>query len=110
MGDVRGAAVTAREKARRRRVLLDADRDARDRRVEQAAAAVFLAQLDQARYEAGLAAADGAIAAGLSDLVKEGLTVEQVAELVEVPPARVRRLLKPAPAATSAGPAASVSP
>ncbi len=55
----------ARQKARDRRIALDVDREARDRRVEDAAAQVFGQLEDRAEAEAAIIAANSAIGAAL---------------------------------------------
>jgi len=132
VGKTTNDAVTARETARKRLLALNADRAARDARIEAAAAKVITtagkltaatAAADSARaeartgYEAALtridatrAAAVGkaepAVAAGLVELTAEKLSPADVAALTDLPVAEVKRLLKSAPAAT----AAAVSP
>lgn len=86
----------ARQKARDRRIALDVDREARDRRIEDAAAQVF-AQLEQrAEAEAAILAANAAIGAAPIRLTAEGLNVEAVAHLLELDVAEVGRLSRAA--------------
>lgn len=85
----------ARSKARERRLAaLDTDRAARDARIEAAAASVFLG-LDKrtAAHEAVGAVEDG-IGAALCDVLAEGVTVEQAAELCALSAAEVRKLTR----------------
>jgi len=124
----RDTSVTARETARKRLLALNADRAARDARIEAAAAKVITtagkltdaaAAADSARaeartgYEAALskidatraaavAKAEPAVAAGLVELTAEKLSPADVAALTDLPVAEVKRLLKAAPAATAA--------
>ena len=81
MGRMARSVQAARQKARERRVALDVDREARDRRVEGAAAA-----------EAVAAAANAAIGSALVRLAGEGLGVDAVVQLVDLDAAQVRRL------------------
>jgi len=134
VGKTTNDAVTARETARKRLLALNADRAARDARIEAAAAKVITtagkltaatAAADAARvetrtgYEAALTRIDGtyaaavgkaepAVAAGLVELTAEKLSPADVAALTDLPVAEVKRLLKSAPAAGSA-PAATVA-
>ncbi|GGM09540.1 hypothetical protein [Nakamurella endophytica] len=124
MGKVANAAVAARARAQERMAALHAERAARDQRIEDAAADVFaeldaktaaaarralaveaaqraIADAEQAEREA-VAAADARIGTGVAALKGEGLTVAQIAELVTLPAADVRRLLR--------GPAAPAAP
>ncbi len=120
MGKVANAAVAARARAQERMAALHVQRAARDRRIEDAAAAVF-AELDrkaaaEERRALAVAAAqraitdaeraerevvataDQRIAGWVAALKAEGLTVTQIAELVTLPATDVRRLLRdPAP-------------
>lgn len=94
----------ARARARAARQAMDERRDARDRRVEEAAAAVYDAKSVIARTDETLAATKRAhdeavaatwrqIAGSLGLLADEGLTRDQIATLCGLPPTRVRRLL-----------------
>jgi len=128
MGKTTNDAVTARETARKRLLALNADRAARDARIEAAAAKVITtagkltdatAAADAARadartgFEAALTRIDAtraaavskaepAVAAGLVELTAEKLSPADVAALTDLPVAEVKRLLKSAPAATAA--------
>ena len=89
MGRTARSVQAARQKARERRVALDVDREARDRRVEGAAAA-----------EAVAAAANAAIGSALVRLAGEGLGVDAVVQLVDLDAAQVRRLSRAVAAAS----------
>ena len=128
MGKTTNDAVTARETARKRLLALNADRAARDARIEAAAAKVITTagKLTDATtaaesagadartaYEAALAKIDAtraaavsktepAVAAGLVELTAEKLSPADVAALTDLPVADVKRLLKLTPAASSA--------
>ncbi len=92
-------------KARQRRVALDQDRAARDSRVEQAAADVYVLIEDRSAAEQAVQAANVAIGAVLRRLLEqESLTLDGVAQLCELELAEVRRLTR-----TSTPPAAAVS-
>jgi len=134
VGKTTNDAVTARETARKRLLALNADRAARDARIEAAAAKVITtagkltdatAAADAARaeartgyeaalnriaatYAAAVSKAEPAVAAGLVELTAEKLSPADVAALTDLPVAEVKRLLKSAPAASSA-PAATVA-
>ncbi len=86
----------ARQKARDRRITLDVDREARDRRVEDAAAQVFGQLEHRAEAEAAIIAANSAIGAALVRLTVEGLSVEAAAHLLDLEVAEVRRLSRAA--------------
>jgi len=134
MGKTTNDAVTARETARKRLLALNADRAARDARIEASAAKVITtagkltdatAVADSARAEArtafeaalskidatraaAVSKAEPAVAAGLVELIAEKPSPADVAALTDVPVAEVKRLLKSAPAASSA-PAATAA-
>lgn len=92
-------------KARQRRVALDQDRAARDSRVEQAAADVYVLIEDRSAAEQAVQAANVAIGAVLRRLLEqESLTLDGVAQLCELELTEVRRLAR-----TSAAPPAAVS-
>ncbi len=109
MGRKSNAAIEARKLARERRVKMDSARDARDRRVEDAAAAVFVTKLDRAEALAAVDAADRAMAGSVrGPLADEGLTHSQVAELLDLDAAEVRRLAKLEDQPSPAGAAGAV--
>lgn len=95
MGRKTNSAVEARKLARERRMKLDVDRAERDERIEAAAAAVFVAQQDQAAALDAAASAESAIAASVRLLLDaEGLTQTQTGQLLDLDVAEVRRLAK----------------
>jgi len=127
LGKTTNEAVTARDTARKRLLALNADRAARDARIEAAAAKVIttagkltdataaaesaradartayeaaLSKID-ATYAAAVGKAEPAVAAGLVELTAEKLSPADVAALTDLPSAEVKRLLKSAPAATA---------
>lgn len=85
------ASVGARKRARDARIRVDADRVARDGRVEDAAADFFTASEELTRTVARLELAMGR---ALAKLAGEGETVERIAAMCEVSAADVRRLSK----------------
>lgn len=86
----------ARQKARDRRIAMDVDREARDRRIEDAAAQVFTRLEQRAEAEAAIAAANAAIGTAVVKLAAEGLNAEAVAQLLELEVVEVRRLCRAA--------------
>lgn len=109
------AAVEARKLARERRMKLDADRAVRDERIESAAAAVFVAQMERASALDAAAAAELKMAGSVRSLLDgEGLTQAQTAELLDLDAAEIRRLTKltgdTARDDAPAGPAATSAP
>lgn len=124
MGKTTNGAVSRRqsaaEKAREARIKLHRDRDARDARVEAAAAEVFTAQDEIAAADDTLAAAraataaavaaaeaehekatrsgEAAVSAALRKLTAEKLSGAEIVELTSLPAADVRRLTRTAPA------------
>ena len=112
-----GKRISAAEKARDARIKLYRDRDARDARVEAAAAEVFTAQdglsvadealaavkaaaavtiaAAEADHQAAVQAGEAAVSAALRKLTAEKLTASEIAELTSLAPTDVRRLTKP---------------
>ena len=85
----------ALRKAREKRLALDADRDARDRRIEDATADVLVLMDERVKAEAELARVSEQIGAGLRRLLDEGVRVDGAAHLASLDTAEVRRLTKP---------------
>jgi DNA-directed RNA polymerase specialized sigma24 family protein len=81
-------------KARERRVELHRDRAARDRRIETAAAEVFVRQAARAEAEQAIADADAKLGAALRLLLDDGVAVEGVAQLCDLTTSEVRRLTR----------------
>lgn len=81
-------------RARERRVALDAERDARDRRIEGAAAEVFMLLGDRTEAEGDVAAANAAIGQALRRVLDEGIGAAAAGRLVDLDVAEVRRLTK----------------
>ena len=87
-------AQAARAKARERRIALDKDRAARDACIEATAAAVFTAIAARQTAQQDVRVAEKSIADSLQQLLAVGLSAEQAAELCELTPADVRRLVR----------------
>ena len=101
----------ALNKARERRVALDRNRAARDNRVEQAAAKVFVLIEQHHAAEAAMQEASTGVGKALRELLEEGITVDGVAELCELEVAEVRRLVRtPTPAAAQAASVTQLRP
>ena len=82
----------ARLKARQRRVALDVDREARDRRVQETAADVFGLIDERAVADQAVSRANIAIGDALRRLIGEDLTAASVAKLVDLDVTEVRKL------------------
>ena len=100
-----GQKQAALSRARQRRVALDRDRAARDNRVEQAAARVFLLLEQHAAAERAMKEAKTEVGQTLRELLEEGIALDGVAQLCELEVAEVRRLTRTATShpATAAG-------
>lgn len=94
--NVRQAALA---KARHRRIALDADRDARDRRLEDAVAQVIVQLEHRAEIEQRLADTNITIGHALHQVLAEDVGLQGVAQLVDLDPAEVRRLTRGRPCA-----------
>jgi len=110
MGKTATRTQAALAKARQRRVELDADRDARDRRVEEAAAEAMLLVAERAQVEGRLASLNTSLGAALRRLLDDGITAEGVARLVDINGAEVRRLTRPSVASPSTAKGESAHP
>jgi len=94
----------AMAKARERRSVLDQDRVARDRRVEEATAQVLLQLEERAAAEQAVQVANTEIGAVLRRLLQdEGITAQGVGALVDLTVGEVRRLTRAVPAAVGEG-------
>ncbi len=89
------ATQAALTRARERRVALDAERDAQDQRIEQAAAEVFMLLGDRSEAEAKVTTANAGIRQALRRVLDEGIGVDAAAKLVDLEAVEVRRLTKP---------------
>ncbi len=93
MGSIAKAEQAARTKARQRRVkALDQQRRERDRRIETAAAEVFLGLEARTRAEQLVSDAEARVAIALRRLLAEHIDVSHVAELCQLTVHEVRRL------------------
>ncbi|MCU1675977.1 MAG: uncharacterized protein JWM93_735 [Frankiales bacterium] len=99
MGRTANSLQDARKKARERRIALDADRELRDRRIEDAAVEVFALIGERDEAEAAIVNANALIGEKLRSLAGEGLSPESVAQLVDLEVSEVRRLSRPPAAA-----------
>lgn len=89
----RGAGkVSARDRARAARARLDADRAARDRRIEESATAYYAGLEAREAAEAAAREAETAMAGAVAALLGEGESIERVAALCDTTEADVRRL------------------
>lgn len=86
--------VVARNRARERRLALDADRRRRDERVDVAVADFDLAAADREAALAAVTACEVAMGSALSAVLAEGESTERAAALCEVNPSEVRRLTR----------------
>lgn len=100
----------ALRKAREKRLALDADRDARDRRIEEATADVLVRLDERAEAEAALARINDGIGAALRLLLAGGVGVDGAAQLAGLDAAEVRRLTKPPAAGGAGAPAEATEP
>ncbi len=80
------------EKARRRRLELDQDREARDARVDAAVADVYQAQDEREAAARTIEAADVKIGEAIARILAEGVAMAQAAELTELSVNQVQRL------------------
>ena len=94
MASTAKAGQTARQKARERRIALEAETKERNDRVENWTTKVFtgVEERDQALQAA--ASAEDAMADGLIGLAGEGLTTSEVADLCEMTQGEVTKLIK----------------
>jgi hypothetical protein len=81
-------------KARQRRLALDADRDARDRRVEAAVAEVLVLLERRSEIERELVDTNTTIGDALRRVLAEDVALDGAAQLVDLGPAAVRRLVR----------------
>lgn len=88
------AGQAARQRARERRIALEAETKARNDRIENWTAAVFAGIEDRARSVRAAASAEDAMADGLIGLAGEGLTTREVADLCEMAVGEVQKLMR----------------
>jgi len=82
----------ARERARRARQQVDAERDARDRKIEDAAAAYFMASDEYSAIEKQLAEIEQKMASAIGELVELRESAPRIAALLGIEVRAVRRL------------------
>jgi hypothetical protein len=86
--------VAARQRARERRLKLDADRIDREARIDAAVGDYELVRVEVDAARAALASAEVALRRAVAAVLAEGEPVDRVAALCELSPADVRRLSK----------------
>jgi hypothetical protein len=91
-GDRAGERDARIAKARQRRLELDKDKEARDARIDQAAADVYLAQDERDDAAKVIEVADAKIGAAIKRMLAEGVPLAQVAELTELSVNQVQKL------------------
>jgi hypothetical protein len=91
-GDRAGEREARIAKAKRRRLELDKDKEARDARIDQAVADVYLAQDERDEAAKVIEAADAKIGAAIVRILAEGVPMAQVAELTELSVNQVQKL------------------
>ena len=94
MASTAKAGQTARQKARERRVALEAETKARNDRIENWTTEVFTGVEERDRALQAAASAEDAMADGLIGLAGEGLTTSEVADLCEMTQGEVQKLMK----------------
>lgn len=94
MASTAKAGQTARQKARERRIALEAQAKARNDRIENSTAAVFTGAEHRDRALQAAVEAEDAMADGLIDLAGEGLPTPTIAELCEMTAGEVHKLIK----------------
>lgn len=83
---------------------MDAERDARDRRIEDATAEALVLLAGRTHVEQELAHANRAVADALQLVLAEGVSLEAAATLVDLEVGEVRRLMRLASTSTAVGP------
>jgi hypothetical protein len=94
MASTAKAGQTARQRARERRIALEAETKARNDRIEHWTAAVFTGVEERDRALQAAASAEDAMADGLIGLAGEGLTTGEVVDLCEMTVGEVQKLIK----------------
>jgi len=94
MGKTATAKQEARLKARQRRLELDAHRDARDRRVEDATAEALLLVAQRADAEDAVIRANVSLGHAVRTLIDEGVSFDGIAQVIDVDVAEVRRVAR----------------
>jgi hypothetical protein len=91
-GDRAGEREARIAKAKQRRLELDKDKEARDARIDQAVADVYLAQDERDEAAKVIEAADAKMGAAIMRILAEGVPMAQVAELTELSVNQVQKL------------------
>jgi hypothetical protein len=91
-GDRAGEREARIAKAKQRRLELDKDKEARDARIDQAVADVYLAQDERDEAAKVIEAADAKMGAAIVRILAEGVPMAQVAELTELSVNQVQKL------------------
>jgi hypothetical protein len=94
MGRAAAAAQQARARARQRMVDLERERIERQKRIEDAATACYLAAEKRAAAREVVGEAEREMRAALRAITSEGADVEQVATLCDLTPTEVRQLTR----------------
>lgn len=87
-----GSKITARERARAARLRIDAEREARDRAIEEAAAGFFESSDRRDALAAELTAVERDMGERLDALAELGENAKRIGELLELPAPEQRRL------------------
>jgi len=91
-GDRAGEREARIAKARRRRLELDKGKEARDARIDQAVADVYLAQDERDGLVKVIEAAEAKMGKAIMRILTEGVSIAQVAELTELSVNQVQKL------------------
>lgn len=91
-GDRAGERDARLARARQRRLELDKDKEARDARIDQAVADVYLAQDERDGAVKVIEAADAKMGEAIVRILTEGVPIAQVAELAELSVNQVQKL------------------
>jgi hypothetical protein len=91
-GDRAGERDARIARARQRRLELDKDKEARDSRIDQAVANVYLAQDQRDEAAKVIAAAEAKMGKAIVRILAEGVPMAQVAELTELSVNQVQKL------------------
>jgi hypothetical protein len=102
-GDRAGEREARIAKAKQRRLELDKDREARDARIDQAVADVYLAQDERDEAAKVIEAAEAKMGEAIVRILAEGVPMAHVAELTELSVNQVQKL-KAATIETAGGP------
>lgn len=96
MGTRANGMSAARAKARARRIAVDAERVAREKQVEDAAAGFYLAAEHHAEIAGRLAASERGMGEHLMTMIAVGTDIDRAAALCDITAARARALVRAA--------------